>query len=480
MQAKLKSFVLSHHVAVTFALLSFVALLARTFYSEFSHIFFWDEFVYHQTASDILHGNWRASDERIPGWSILIAGFNFLFMQDNHAGIILNCILGSLSVGVNYLIAQRFQIPWWGLLLHAWLWIFSWEHVLWSQAAETNISSLFFVSLFYLWLFKFLQAPRFALSFASVSFATLAGLMRIENFLLLPVVLAAFIYKRRELSLSKTWPLLGIPLLFSFPIYRSLVYYFATNWTEAGTRAQESQSNFSFHNLIDNFGEFGLGFVDLPAVMWIPIILGAIRSFKLHRGFFCFMMTSVVLYILVFYTAWLKFIGPEKVFIVFLPAVFLFVSSGYVAIEEFLKSKGPKRGNYLSKVLAIALCAAFVYEYISIEKSKDDEKVLMTQMMPSLKADLPSNSVLHTRMWTVQSFLDGVRVESMNSLYEALKNETSEHRHFYLEDISCSPEKEWISHPFLSACEKDKTEMDLKVFKTYKYGKATFQLYEVF
>ena len=469
--------------------------------------------------------------ERIPGWSVIIASYNYFFDAMNMAGIYLNLFLGSLTAGISYLVFRNFKCAPWVQVVHALFWIFSVKHIVWSRAGETNISSLFAVSLFWLLCFEFWKKPNVMKVLGLSVISTIALSLRIENGLLFIILIYVFWSRRETIAISKTFPALLIPLVLIKPIINSIEFYSAYNWTQLGTQGEEHTVNFSIINVIPNVYHYWVNLFEIlnSPVLWFLFLIGGWKSFRTQREYIISVFLFLTMYSCAYFSGWLKHMGPDKVFIIFLPFLFSLSASGLNAIAQAFSKSGEKTRERLAYtgliiglifvellpeergyfVTVVALYAAFEWireqknwnlpvpkyalvvptfviiiafgfssDFKNVELINDDEKILMTQLPKQIKNEVLGDQVLYVQSEDSANFIPGLKVRSAKSLLQAGHIKENE-KEFYLQDIACSKTKVWFERNHGNDCDQVLARVPMTVVKTFHYGTASFILYRL-
>ena len=135
------------------------------------------------------------------------------------------------------------------------------SHIRWSATAETNIISIFFISLAVFFSFLYYDKKRLSMLWSSMMMISFAAQFRIENYMMFPLfVFGTWVHNRDFLRLIDMKSILpfALALLLSFPNFMQVLDFQAsTDWIENGTNNRLTGDNWSFQNLLGNSLKYG-------------------------------------------------------------------------------------------------------------------------------------------------------------------------------------------------------------------------------
>jgi len=344
----------------TWLILILIILLAsflRIFIAPHQTIMFGDEGWYMETAKNMLDGNYgyfvRDVYKSIGGPFVIAISF-LLFGIDNLVAHYASSVLGILTVFNIFCLAlvlfKKENIALWSAFLFSLIPV----HIVWSGSAETNVASVFFITLalfFSLLYFKQKNNRLFWLSLIAIAFACQ---MRIENhFLILLFLLGLSIFKVKVFEkanlrtvLSNLF-LIGLIIMLIIPnLANALDHHLSTNWNELTIENQQYVPNLSISNLVYNSTDQASHFLDTryhPLIFSFFLIIGFIHTLIKKRKSSIFLSFWFLLLFLIYFSCWPN-LGPKsRFFMGFYPITTLFAGYGLyffigcLKLEKFKK-----------------------------------------------------------------------------------------------------------------------------------------------
>ena len=356
----------------TWLILILIILLAsflRIFIIPHQTIMFGDEGWYMETAKNMLEGNYgyfiRGIYKSI-GWPFVIAIGFFLFGIDNLVAHYASSVLGILTVFNIFCLAlvlfKKENIALWSAFLFSLIPV----HIVWSGSAETNVASIFFITLalfFSLLYFKQKNNRLFWLSLVAIAFACQ---MRIENHFLIPLfLLGLLIFKVKvfeKVNLRTVLPnlfLIGLMVMLIIPnLANALEHHLSANWSELTTENQQYTPNWSISNLVYNSTHQASHFLDTryhPLIFSFFLIIGFIYALMKKRKSLIFLSFWFLLSFLIYFGCWPN-LGPKsRFFMGFYPITTLFAGYGLYSLTDRFRPGKFKKFLILILVLIIIL-----------------------------------------------------------------------------------------------------------------------------
>jgi len=199
-------------LAAVFAL----GLFIRIFYVQHYYLMWTDEAVYMQTAQSILHHLSQGYYQRSIGWPLLIAVM-FIFKTSNWVPLYASSLLGSLTIVNIYFIVYSLTKEKRLGIFAAFVMSIIYTHVRWSTSAETNVASLFFISLSVLLSLIYYRRPSGRMLWLCAFTYSFTALLRPENYMFaLLFFIGLLLYHKKELAkpaIYIPWLLVGILVL---------------------------------------------------------------------------------------------------------------------------------------------------------------------------------------------------------------------------------------------------------------------------
>jgi len=356
----------------TWLILILIILLAsflRIFIVPHQTIMFGDEGWYMETAKNMLEGNYgyfvRGIYKSI-GWPFIIAVSFFLFGIDNLVAHYASSVLGILTVFNIFCLAlvlfKKENIALWSAFLFSLIPV----HIVWSGSAETNVASIFFITLaLFLSLLYFKQKNNrlFWLSLIALAFACQ---MRMENHFLIPLFLLGLlifkvkVFEKANLRtvLSNLF-LIGLVMMLIIPnLANALDHHLSANWNELTTENQQYAPNLSISNLIYNSTHQASHFLDTryhPLIFSLFLIVGFVYALMRRRKSWTFLSLWFLLLFLIYFGCWSN-LGPKsRFFMGFYPITTLFAGYGLYSLTDCFRLRKFKKFLILILVPIIIL-----------------------------------------------------------------------------------------------------------------------------
>jgi len=358
----------------TWLILILIILLAsflRIFVAPHQTIMFGDEGWYMETAKNILEGNYGyfvRSIYKSIGWPFIIAVSFFFFGTDNLVAHYASSILGILTVFNIFCLALVFfkkeNIALWSAFLFSLIPV----HIVWSGSAETNVASVFFITLaifFSALYFKQKNNGLFWLSLIAIAFACQ---MRIENYFLIPFFLLGLLIFRIKVfegvglkTVLRNLLFVGLAIMIVIPnLTNALSHHLSTNWGELVIEDQRYVPNFSLSNLAYNLTHQASHFLDTryhPLIFSIFLIIGLIYALIKTRKSWIFLCIWFLLLFFIYFSCWSN-LGPKsRFFMGFYPITTLFAGCGLYYFVNCFRTE--KFKFFLTLILVLIIILSF-------------------------------------------------------------------------------------------------------------------------
>ena len=182
------------------ALIFFIALLMRILIPAHQHVMYIDEPWYMEAGKDMLQTGSQEDYPKSIAWPFILRIAFGIFGISNWTAIYTSLLLGSLTIFTIFFMAfaitKRKEI---GLLSAIFL-ALSPAHIRWSASAETNIASLFFITLTIFFCFLYYNKLKYSLLWLALVSLAFTAQFRPENYIF-PILflIGCFIYSKKSL-----------------------------------------------------------------------------------------------------------------------------------------------------------------------------------------------------------------------------------------------------------------------------------------
>jgi 4-amino-4-deoxy-L-arabinose transferase-like glycosyltransferase len=471
----------------TWLILILIILLAsffRIFVTSHQTIMFGDEGWYMETAKNILEGNYGYFVQGIYksiGWPFIIAVGFFLFGVDNLVAHYASSVLGILTVFNVFCLAlvlfKKEGIALWSAFLFSLVPV----HIAWSGSAETNVASLFFITLALFFSFLYFERKNNHLLWLSLVTLAFACQVRIENYFLLLLFLVGLlifkikIFRKTDLktTLSSLLLIALVIILITPNLANTLHHHLSANWNELTSKNQQYAPNWGISNLVYNSTHQASHFFDSryhPPIFSVFLIIGFIWALIKKRKASIFLSSWFLLLFLIYFGCWPN-LGPKsRFFMGFYPITTIFAGYGlYSVTNSFSLTKIKK---FLILVLIpIIILSFFFYIKKEIGNTISDFQGKMQTAITHLAAKkIPQNCII---IANEPGMLTGVIDSEIINLKFFLIDENSKQEIFqktdcllFFEDYTCDSNMQFISG-WQENCQKIKKEYKLTPFLIY-------------
>ena len=471
----------------TWLVLVLIILLAsffRIFITPHQTIMFGDEGWYMETAKNMLEGNYEYFIRGIYksiGWPFVIAISFFLFGVDNLVAHYASSVLGILTVFNVFCLAlvifKKENIALWSAFLFSLIPV----HIAWSGSAETNVASLFFITLALFFSFLYFERKDNYLLWLSLVALAFACQMRIENyFLLLLFLLGLLIFKIKvfqKANLKTTLSnllLIGLVIILITPnLANTLHHHLSANWNELTSQNQQYAPSWGISNLIYNSTRQASRFVNNhyhPFIFSVFLIIGFIWALIKKRRASIFLSFWFLLLFLIYFGCWPN-LGPKsRFFMGFYPITTIFAGYGLYSVTNSFGS------TKFKKFLILVLIPIIILSFFSrikkeIENTASNFQGEMQTAITHLAAKkIPKNCII---IANEPGMLTGVIDSETINLSSFLIDEDNKKEIFqrtdcllFFEDYTCDPDMQFISG-WKENCQEIKKEYKLTSFLIY-------------
>jgi 4-amino-4-deoxy-L-arabinose transferase-like glycosyltransferase len=395
-----------------------IALGLRVFLPNHAHMMWTDESQYMLTGKNILQDSSIDNYSRSIGWPFLLSILFGVFGLNNWVALYTAVILGSLTVIniflMGFYISKRKDIA----LISALIFSLFWNHILWSSSAETNVISLFFITLTIALSFIYYRSNELSLGYLAIASIGFTAQIRPENYYLFPLfILGIFLYKKK-MSASIFTILLLVFLLTCPNLYNNIQTHTQTNFLEIESNGEIKGSNFSINNLVHNSIHYGKYIFDStfqPITFSVLLVLGGGFVFFFSKKEFYFLFTWFMFLWGIYFMSWFQTFGctydlsaKTRFFIMYYPITTILASYGVIFLKENI-NKFSKNKIFLTIIL-LFLVANFV-PFFQVQDC-NSLQCLQTDIPERAERDIPSNCTVVTVFPEVLTSTTNIKVVS--------------------------------------------------------------------
>ena len=243
-----------------------LGLIVRLFLLPHYH-FMTDDWYYMQAGKDMLLTGSQFSYSRSIGWPFILAVSFGIFGISHWVALYASSILGALTIFnvffLTFLISKNKNLS----LISAGLFSLLPSHLQWSGNAETDVPSIFFITLSLFFCFLYYRKKENSLLWLSLISLAFAVQFRPENYILPVLFLLGFFifkidfFKKINFKFILPWTLL---IVLSFPnLIQVLDFQLPVNWIESDTKGAQTGDNWSLSNLINTSKDYGIHFFEI-------------------------------------------------------------------------------------------------------------------------------------------------------------------------------------------------------------------------
>jgi len=361
----------------TWTILFLIILLAsflRIIVAPHQTMMFEDEGWYRGTATKFLNidtSYFQNSFYKSLGWPFLISLAFLIFGKVALVANYLSSFFGVLTVlnvfFIAYLLFDNEKIALWSSFLFSLIPM----HIVWSGSGETNVASLFFITLtifiFSLY-FKEKKENLFWLSLLTLAFTFQ---IRPENyFLLFLFILGLLIFNIRPFGKKKISKFVIGKLILIFLIFlicvpnliNNLDHYLSTQWNESDTGGAVLTENWSINNLKYNFFNH---FPNLFNNYYHPLLFSAFFLVGFYflilknKKNFLFLVFWFLIFFFIYFVSW-PALGPKtRLFIAFYPITTIFAAVGINSLLDVIKNSFFRKSIFVIIVLFFLISFSF-------------------------------------------------------------------------------------------------------------------------
>ena len=465
------------------------AFILRLVIPPLQHIMYIDEPWYMEAAKNMLQNFSQGDYPKSIGWPFILSISFLFFGVSNWVALYTAVVLGTLTILnvflLMYIITKKKLIS----LFSAAIFSLVPLHIRWSASAETNIPSLFFVTLTLFFCFLYYRKRVYSLLWLAISSITFTVLIRPDNYLLIPLFfLGCLIFKVKISTKRIILILFFLIVLVSPSILQSLDWYSSFNRLETESGGQLIANNWSLSNLIYNSLHFGPNIFSkayLPFFIPILSIIGFIYMLFKQKREACFLIIWFIFFWILFFSSWVQTIGGrERFFLSFYPSIIIFVGYGlqlFLNLVHKTMIKPQLKNIFCFFIILVPIFMFFPYTLKATDMHNALCVKLETRVPELAEEDIPSDAIIVANWPTILKSTTDLDVIDINyflgdySFQNAAFKGTS--LLLFFEDYCCFdfPQNDL----YKKNCEMMKKKFKLQPYKEYSEGKNKYTFYKV-
>jgi len=472
----------------TWMILFLIILLAsflRIIVAPHQTMMFEDEGWYRGTAIkflDIDINYFRDGIYKSLGWPFIISLGFLIFGKIALVANYLSSFLGVLTVFniffIAFLLFNNEKIALWSSFLFSLIPM----HIIWSGSAETNVASLFFITLTVFVFSLYFKKKKENLFWLSLLVLVFTFQVRPENhflLLLFPLGLLIFnVYSFKKKTISKfvIGKLILIFLIFLICVpnlINNLDHYISAQWNKIDTGGTIIASNWSInnlrHNLLDDFPNLFNDYYH-PLLFSIFFFIGLYFLFSKNKKNFLFLGFWFLIFFFIYFISW-PALGPKtRLFIAFYPITTIFAAIGINSLLDLIKNSSFRK--FIVIVLALSFLISFSFylrkEIVRINFYLDGK--MQTNLINLAEKNIPKDCAILANLPDMLVTVTGSEIFDLNKFLknkryrEKIKN-NSECLLFF-KDYTCDSSMQFV-FTWGKNCSTLEEDYELKPFLNY-------------
>ena len=380
-----------------------VALLLRFLVFPLENRVMFDEHIYMAGGRAIaLTGSFNDVVLKSSGWPFLLGVLFRIFDVNNWVALRATAFLGAVTVFpvffLGFLMTKSRAVG----FVAAGILAFFPLHVLWSTRAETNVPSLFFVTLAMAFSFLYYKHKTHSTLWLALAALAIATTFRPENFVyVLLFCVGVLAYCRdslRPVRFRFVVPFIVLGFLALPSFVHVLHFQTAYNWMEADSGGKITGDNWSFSNLVEHSQVYGVKlFQDyFPVLLFVLVLVGFAYMWYRQPKNVMFLYAWFVLLWVAYFSSWWQTLGyGTRLYTSFYPIIAVFAAYGVLAVYELMRKRS---SEMISKAIAVLLVAVLFFSLSQELLRLDDDTFglprLETAFQELAEQDVPESCVI--------------------------------------------------------------------------------------
>ncbi|MGM5481917.1 MAG: ArnT family glycosyltransferase [Nanobdellota archaeon] len=458
-----------------------------------NHFMWIDEMLYVQAGKSILHGSFFQENvfSRPIGWPFILSIIFSVTGISNIVALKASFVLGVLTIPAVFLFVNTLIKNQKISLLASFIFAMFPKHIFWSNTAETNVASLFFITItlyFSTLYYKYKHKNLLWLSLISLSFIIH---FRAENILfifyfLIGVVLFNESLKKHIITQKLTYLFY---LVFNIPNFIIIIHSYLNTPEAELIKNKTIMTGFSKYlvylisdQFYSRYGIFLGVFILLLCIIGIYKLIPKMKKIKIYLVSF---IIGFYLFNSVISPPNIDMGGISRFSLIFMPFIATLAAYGlFYSYTNLKRVINKKIIFYLLFVIFIFIMSSFyIYEMLGVNYKLDfSHRILATNIPQELaKENLENYTIITTHPET----LAGVNVKKIIKIENFYANITIEKGEMlFYEGYFCNFVNEPVYGKFkgnkmtFDLCEWIKKKYNLSVFKKYKEKNITYTIYK--
>jgi hypothetical protein len=470
------------------SLIVLAGIYLRFFLMRPHHVMYVDEFWYMKAAKDLILYGQAAWYPKSIGWPVFLVFIFSLFGISNLAAIYTNTVLGLLTPLNIFLIAFQISKNKKIAMLAAGFFSLISAHIIWSVTAESNVFSLYFLTLCIVICLLYYEHKTLLLFWTSLAAIGFAAQCRPENYILYPLFLTGILLFIRPLPKLRAGFITGwlASIALSLPnIMVVLKDKMSTNWLIQESGGTISGGNFNLQNLLHNSRHWGIHLFDNSIHSFVfsaLFVLGVLYCLKHLRKYTYFLLSWFSLLYLLYFSSWFQTLGGSmtlipklRFYVSFYPIMVIFVSVSIDKLSLIIKNRPFK------VIVQILLVAIIIARFTSpLRTARQPLKELQTKVISELEDFVCPGDTVLTALGPVVSATNDIRTYPLEKF---LKYASARQGVFYLsrkvlffQDYTCTLPS------FEKACREIKSRHKTSLYHSFDsadygiFGKKPYSL----
>ncbi|MBI2134852.1 glycosyltransferase family 39 protein [Candidatus Woesearchaeota archaeon] len=460
------------------------------------HIMYVDEPWYMKAGKDMLNFDSTGWYPKSIGWPFILSVSFLLFGTSNWVAIYASIFLGSLTVFslffLAYIITKSQNVSLVSSLVFS---LFA-AHIRWSAAAESNIASLFFITLALFFCFLYYRKRTMPLLWLSVISLAFVSQIRPENWIFpLLFLFGLFLFDKKSIKFNHKFllPWLVLLVLIAPDSLNVLDAKLSTNWVASDTEGKLQGKNFGLDNLYGNsinYGKYIFNDKFQPLLFTLLFIAGFFYLFKKEKNGALFLLSWFLLLWFVYFFSWFQTLGGNtdisaktRFFMGFYPVTSMLAAYGILFISDSFANE-KKRINIKSIIfifMTVLLVILFIpYSFQASSLYSNSAQKLESIIPEKAEKDIPNNCLIIANLPAILESTTDLNILDL-SLF--LKNEEKQKEIIeknqcilFFEDYTCL---DLDIHEFDIGCKTMKSKFNLAPFKFYQEKSKKYTFYRI-
>jgi len=453
-------------------ILLLVSFFMRLFLNNVYHYMYIDEYYYMKAGKNLLLNNSTPGYQKSIGWPVLISFAFRLFGINNHVALYTSAFFGVLTTLSMFLMTYAISKSERVSLISSAILTFLPLHLEWSGSAETNIVSVFFITLAVFTMFVYYHDQKKSLLYLSLAVISFACIIRPENHVLFLLFFAGIWIYNKKISKHVIIAAILALVLAAPNLIQQLDWYTSYNQMQSDSEGKVKGENWSLKNLVSNSFDYGgevFSNPKFPVFITLFAVIGVVSKFGLFASIY------LVLFWLVYFTSWLDTLGGRRrIYLTFYP---VFIALAVLTIKKIAGLKKQWK-NTIFNLISFFIILVILFQSINHLSSKPNDAWTLQTNIPEIAEKEIKNCTILTMQPIVFESTTNLKVINANKLLLSDRTEFSLSNEclLFFEDYYC---KDWWTDKFRKKCDELLNKYDNTVYKAYKHGESEYTFYRI-